>query len=1038
MKKNIQLDVRLGRMLLLLGMLFYSINHYSQILNIYEEDLECITYDFSDANPIPEPTETIYPYFRYQGFTNTPHNKKWKLVVLENDYVKVYVCPQQGGKIWRAINKVTGKDYIYCNEVFKFRNLASRGPWTSGGIEFNFGLYGHATSTATPVDYKMLKNSDGSVSCVVGNYDLNTCTNWRVEIKLRAHCAYFETKVLWYGVNELEENYYHWTNAAIHADSDLEFLFPATSAIGHAGDLMDFPYNRKYNKHVNYYKENDFGSYKPYHIVGKYSQYFGAYWHDKKVGFIRCGNRDGALGAKVWIWGLSDQGMIWENILSDTNGQYVEIQSGRNFNQNILDSYKTPFKYTCFKPYLAESWSEYWYPISSIGGAVEANEFGALNAKIEDNILYWGFSAAQNLDCNVKIANGDKIIYSKELSLSPLDCFVDSINLNNVTCDLKMLNITIGDNLLTYSFDADKMLSRPLLSSDNVDWDSEANMVVLGNMYLRNRNYAQAEKCMLKVLEINPNNIEAASKMALLKYRSFNYDTALSYAKKALSMDTYSSEANYYYGLINEALGNIYDALDGYEVASLGADQFRAASYIRLAIIYMKKKLFRKAIEYSDKALVVNSLNVFPLQLKALAYRYLEDYEKAQDLLLQIEQIDPLSHFVDYEKFIYSNTKEMNDIFVSNFKSELPLGAIEDLGLFYVNTGCFTDAIRLFSLFDNELIFAYWLKYLDNRELKLDDFNLNFVFPYRKETKEMLGELMKKNSDWQIKYLLSLVLRNRGLVDEANELIYKCGNEPNYAPFYAVRAMITTDLKSKKADLQKANFITPNWRYESMLIDLTTDIDEALELSYNALRKNPLQSELFQKYVNLLLKKEDYKKLESFFEKCEFIPMEGSTLGRDLYREAKLMRAMFYMNKNKYNTAIKLVQEAKLYPVKLGAGRPYVQYLDERLENFLLYKCNKSLKNENMANYYLNEIISYVPHYGENIDNYSISNELITLKALLIKNENVKALDWISNLPQKKDKVLDCFRQMQKKEDFDLVQLDNNRLMNKLLNSKLF
>ncbi len=51
----------------------------------------------------------------------------------------------------------------------KFRNIALRGPWTSGGIEFNFGVIGHTPSTATPVDYVLRENPDGSVSCWVGS-----------------------------------------------------------------------------------------------------------------------------------------------------------------------------------------------------------------------------------------------------------------------------------------------------------------------------------------------------------------------------------------------------------------------------------------------------------------------------------------------------------------------------------------------------------------------------------------------------------------------------------------------------------------------------------------------------------------------------------------------------------------------------------------------------------------------------------------------------------------------------------------------------
>ncbi|MBK9241296.1 MAG: DUF5107 domain-containing protein [Acidobacteria bacterium] len=67
---------------------------------------------------------------------------EWKVVTLENDLVEVFVLPEIGGKVWGARVKKTGHEFIYRNEVVKFRNIALRGPWTSGGIEFNFGVIG--------------------------------------------------------------------------------------------------------------------------------------------------------------------------------------------------------------------------------------------------------------------------------------------------------------------------------------------------------------------------------------------------------------------------------------------------------------------------------------------------------------------------------------------------------------------------------------------------------------------------------------------------------------------------------------------------------------------------------------------------------------------------------------------------------------------------------------------------------------------------------------------------------------------------------
>ncbi|MGZ5453763.1 MAG: DUF5107 domain-containing protein, partial [Candidatus Aminicenantales bacterium] len=95
----------------------------------------------------------LYPYFMFDRFTAEPVDKSWTVVRLKNPSIEVAVLPGAGGKVWGAKENATGRDFLYWNHVLKFRQIALRGPWTSGGIEWNFGVVGHAPSTATPVDY---------------------------------------------------------------------------------------------------------------------------------------------------------------------------------------------------------------------------------------------------------------------------------------------------------------------------------------------------------------------------------------------------------------------------------------------------------------------------------------------------------------------------------------------------------------------------------------------------------------------------------------------------------------------------------------------------------------------------------------------------------------------------------------------------------------------------------------------------------------------------------------------------------------------
>ncbi|HIC52949.1 MAG TPA: DUF5107 domain-containing protein, partial [Gemmatimonadetes bacterium] len=179
---------------------------------ISEQTRTLETYPFSDPNPIPILVKDtrLYPYHSIDGYAQNSEPQDWRVVVLENEYIEVFVLPDVGGKVWGAIVKETGHEFIYRNEVMKFRNISLRGPWTSGGIEFNFGVIGHTPATATPVDYTTRENEDGSVSVIVGAMDLPSRTHWRVEVRLPADKAYFETKALWYNPTPLAQPYYNW------------------------------------------------------------------------------------------------------------------------------------------------------------------------------------------------------------------------------------------------------------------------------------------------------------------------------------------------------------------------------------------------------------------------------------------------------------------------------------------------------------------------------------------------------------------------------------------------------------------------------------------------------------------------------------------------------------------------------------------------------------------------------------------------------------------------------------------------------------
>ena len=376
---------------------------------VREIALEMPTYGFSAPNPIPEPEtrvdRQIWPYFKFEGYTAVATPQSWTCVRLENDAVEVDVFPQIGGKVWSARDKRTGRDFLYRNRVVKFRNISTRGPWTSGGIEFNFGMLGHAPTASTPVDYACRTNSDGSASCFVGVLELITRTRWCVEIRLGASDRFFTTQTTWHNASGLPQPCYQWMNAAYPCGG--RYVFPGTARLEHDGTASPWPRDAS-GLNLSVYTNNAFGLSKSYHVVNGDTGFFGVWWDAHQFGSMHEAARFDRLGRKIWIWSLSRSGAIWEDLLTDEDGQYVELQSGRYFNQPSHGSHRTPFKYPSFPAGSTITFTERWSPVTEARILEErAAESGTVSRPLATPADFdWGTVYGQTLqaeqDVNLK------------------------------------------------------------------------------------------------------------------------------------------------------------------------------------------------------------------------------------------------------------------------------------------------------------------------------------------------------------------------------------------------------------------------------------------------------------------------------------------------------------------------------------------------------------------------------------------------------------------------------------------------------------
>lgn len=986
------------------------------------------TYPFSDPDPIPKPDTKVYPYYRFDGFTDKPVQKEWKVVELENDYIKLTILPEIGGKVWSAIEKSTGKDIVYNNHVIKFRDIAMRGPWTSGGVEGNYGIIGHTPNCATPVDYTTITREDGSVSCIIGVLDLLTRTSWKLDINLPKDKAYFTTNSFWFNSTKSEQPYYTWMNTGIKAAGNLQFIFPGQSYIGHNGEHNEWPIDKKNGKDLSYYKNNDFGGYKSYHVFGKHNDFFGGYYHDEDFGMGRYGNYDDKPGKKIWIWGLSQQGMIWEKLLTDTDGQYVEVQSGRLFNQASEGSNLTPFKQRSFAPYQTDSWTEYWFPVKQTKGFVKANNYGAINVKNENGWLKIYFSPLQKLNEKLEVFDNGKKIYSKDISVNTLQVFKDSIQ---TAVDQNKLRLTIGGNKLVWnSAPEDGNLNRPLEVPKDFDNNSMYGLYLQGKNYISFKDYIKAEEKLNECLKKDPNYAPALSDLALLQIRKFQYKDAVKSAAKALAINTYDPTANYYYALANMHLGNNIDAKDGFDIAAASIE-YRSAAYTALSQIYFIENDLTKATEYAEKSLLNNQNNLEGLQLLAVIYRLQNNKDKAVVILNKINNVDPLNHFAGFENFLWANSDAAKKQFTSLIRNEMPEQTYLELGIWYQHLGRKDEALKVFSTAAPSAEIIYWKAFLENKAVDLSKIQPGLSFPFRHETAVILEDLIKKNDQWQLKYHLALIEWNRDNLSKAKELFNQCGSKPADPAFYAAKASLMKDNPEVvTASLQQAlKLDNQGWRYNKLLAEhfiTLKQYDKALAITEPFYKKHKENYLMGMLYAKTLLLNKKYSEADAFLTKLEILPFEGATAGRQLYHEAKLMQALAEMKNKQYKKALQLIADAKLFPENLGVGKPYDENIDERLENWMDYQCYTSLGSTEKAKESLQKIVSFNPKIDNTVMNFLPANQLISAWAVEKTSSAKKAEEWIQNQAKlyPENKIVQWSLQMYTQKQSDILTAD--------------
>lgn len=884
------------------------------------KDTVITTYPFGDPNPIPQVKRNCYPYCNFEQFATTPARQTWKMVVLENPYLRVKIFPEIGGKVWSVFDKTAGKEMFYDNNAVKFRDIAMRGPWTSGGIEFNYGVIGHAPSCAHPVDWRTETKADGSVSCYIGVLEMTSHSRWCVEINLPKDAVWLRTTSTWYNLTGCYQPYYSWTNSGVTSADDLVLVYPGSHAIGHEGEFLSYPLDKE-GRDISRYANQEGMPSISYHVVGTRKPFFGAYYEKSDWGMLHYAMRDEKLGRKYFSWSRNDDGQIWVDLLTDCGVQYVEMQGGRLYNQNMeRSSLESSFRQPLFAPFGTDEWSEYWMPYSGIGVAQEVSLDAVTDVQEDEKGIHVGIYPLQAASGTLTILDSEgKTLYTVNHHLLPAQAV-------RVDVEGTPGKVLMEDKVL---WRAEKDTSeRPLNRNPKFDASTASAWLLMARDYMGLHKYDQAEQALDKALELDAAYVDALAMKAHLLLLRMRYGEAWDFACQALTIDQYNPEAGYVAGMAAVALGKDEEALDCFEVAAISHSALRSACHTELARLNSCLGNSRLAVEYARKALVSNAHNITALMIL---------YKQTGEGMEQILALDPLSHFAAVEKMLAGTLSAKE--FADSFSEEIPWEEYLELAIFYHSIRLDSDAANILAALPSQnALTALWIAWLRNDTGAIEaseQQTLDYVFPFRSESVAPLEWALAHGGHWQSRYLLALLKDYLGDGNAARELVTP--DDATYAPYYIYRYQA---FSGDVADVRKAIDIDPAaWRYRRMLaMSLIGNgkADEAIEMLQTYRPTCPDNMQIGDALVDAYVAAGRYEEAETLLSSLVIMPFEGMRGSHDKYRDIKLHLAASAIDSGEYRKASRLIKEAQQWPRNLGVGKPSESSIDHDVEDQLI------------------------------------------------------------------------------------------------------
>ena len=912
----------------------------------------------------------VYPYPAVETISGEKRDHTYTAVWLENEYLKVMVLPELGGRIQRALDKTNNYDFVYYNHVIKPALVGLTGPWISGGIEFNWPQH-HRPTTFLPVDFT-IRREDGRAAVLLHDVDQIYGTKSLTTIALYPGRAYIEITGQLYNRTSLPQTFLWWANPAVAVNDDTQSVFPPDvhAVMDHGKrDVSRFPIATGVYYKKDYSEGVDISRYKnipvPTSYMAEKSKYdfVGGYDYGVGAGILHVADHHVSPGKKQWTWGCGDFGRAWDRNLTDADGPYVELMTGV-YTDNQPD-------FTWLKPFEEKVFKQYFMPYKAVGQVKNATVDAAAHLDLTDGqarVIVYATQVFEN--ARVELTAGGVPVLERRARLSPMDIFDATVAVGSAREEDCRLAVYDADGACLVAYQPEKpeipRLPEPAKAAkDPTEYRTNEELLLTGRHIEQYRHATfLPDPYYLEALKRDPGDIRVNNAYGMLLLRRGLFDKAEAYFRKALERLTernpnpYNSETYCYLGLDLLYLGRDDEAYDAFYKATWTGEQQEMAYYY-LAVIDARRGRFDRALEHVERSLVKNAHSVKARGLKAYLLRRLGKNDRAAAWVRENLDLDPFD-FVSGNEAVLLGAQDPSELSgkMRGFRENYLMTARD-----YAQFGAYAEALDVLDRCGQDYpmlgyygaYYAYKLGDAEKADGLLhtaEDACPDYCFPNKLEDVAVLRYAIDNGCRRRAPYYLGCLYYDKLQWEKAKELWeLSAAEKPDFPTVWRNLALVyfnkLHDGNRALAAMERAFALDEKDARVFLELDqlykkLGRSFAERLENMRAHVGLAESRDDLFIEYVTLVNLCGEHEKALDLMLSRRFHPWEGGE-GKvtTQYALALLAMAQDALRDGQYEKAEALLRRALVYPENLGAGK-----LEGTKDNHIYYHLGLALEGQ--------------------------------------------------------------------------------------------